>query len=328
MSAEIRITNRDGVWIIDVLESAQTPAPVFSPHGQSSSGQQASPLGSGPDNPPILGGMPSMPGSSRPMIIGPIYLKGGIGCPGMPGGQASPIGTGPDNPPILGGMPPTPGSSGPIILGPIIFDGGCSGQAVSTPALGKKAAAVSVNPPANPAEPHGIAQRQPFEMEWQELQEWCWAAVAVSVRKYLNGDVPNWTQPSLATPVLRAEHQISPAVDCDANPDLCDFGAALDDAALQTGNLAPQGTLVDQFLTFESIVKWVDQKMPIGARIAWFGGGAHFIAIDGYRDAGAAGKMVHIQDPFFGPALLSYDDLVSNYPPGGVWQDTYLFKVA
>jgi hypothetical protein len=164
------------------------------------------------------------------------------------------------------------------------------------------------------------------KMEKQKHTNWCWAAVAVSMHRFLNPGQGNWSQDSLATPVLRSENQIPAGVDCTATPLLCDITAGLDDALAITGDLRPNGFLENQHLTFDGIKKAVTAKLPVGARITWYGGGAHFLAIDGYREFVSGPPMVHVLDPHDGPSYQYYDDLVTDYPPGGNWQDTYLVK--
>jgi hypothetical protein len=185
-----------------------------------------------------------------------------------------------------------------------------------------------VNPPRKSL----IAERfagsnLPFAMQVQQEPDWCWAAVAVSINDFLfPKPQPTWEQKTLATPVLRLERQISNTIDCSATPDQCNYGAALDDALAKTGDLLAGGTLLNQHLVFSSITAWIDQDTPIAARIVWFIAGAHFIALDGYRVLDSGEQMVHVQDPLYGPSFQAYDDLVNDYPPGGVWQDTYLIQ--
>jgi len=161
-------------------------------------------------------------------------------------------------------------------------------------------------------------------MEKQEHTNWCWAAVAVSIHRFLDPGQGNWSQDSLATPVLRSENEITAGVDCTATPLLCDIPAGLDDALAITGNL--RRFLENQHLTFNGIKDALAAKVPVAARVTWYGGGAHFIAIDGYREFLSGERQVHVLDPQHGPSYQYYDDLVSDYPPGGNWQDTYLVK--
>jgi hypothetical protein len=162
-----------------------------------------------------------------------------------------------------------------------------------------------------------------MQMERQQESNWCWAAVAVSVHNFLNAN-SGITQGELATKVLDMEKQIPSGVDCSKTPGLCNCSAGLDDALTEAGNLKLRGFLQNQFLLFDSIKRWVNADLPVGARIVWFGDGAHFIVLDGYREFNSGEQLVHVQDPLYGPSYQDYQDLVNDYPPGGNWQDTYL----
>jgi len=165
-----------------------------------------------------------------------------------------------------------------------------------------------------------------FEMQEQQEHLWCWAAVAVSIHQFLDPAQANlWTQETLATKVLEHEGQITSKIDCSQTPDKCNFAARLDDALSITGNLAPQGG-VNGILSFENLTQWIDQHLPVCARIVWFGGNAHFIALDAYEVFSSGAQLVHVQDPAEGPSYQLYEDLVEDYPPGGSWQNTILVK--
>jgi hypothetical protein len=164
-----------------------------------------------------------------------------------------------------------------------------------------------------------------FTMQPQQEDNWCWAAVAVSINNFLDsGSATPWTQESLATNVLQKDGKIAATVDCTATPGLCDFTAALNDAFTATHNLA--GSFDNGHLDFDSIKGWIEAGFPICAQIDWFGGGAHAIALDGYQEYASGAQAVVVQDPFYGPSLQFYDDLVSDYPPGGTWAETFTVK--
>jgi hypothetical protein len=161
-------------------------------------------------------------------------------------------------------------------------------------------------------------------MQVQQEDEWCWAAVAVSISCYLDPDSePAWTQATLATKVLQEEGKISAAVNCSENPDLCDCPASLTDALTATGNFSQ--TLAAP-LSFASLKQQIDNGMPVCAQIDWFDGGAHAIALDGYRMYTSGAQAVLVQDPLNQSGFHFYDDLVNDYPPGGTWAATFLVK--
>jgi hypothetical protein len=219
------------------------------------------------------------------------------------------------------------GSGGPVVIGPIVI-GGYSGQASAStdpPAI-SGAQVTTLSPPAGVS----TAGRAPtFNMQDQDESDWCWAAVAVSINAYLDpvqGNIaPTWTQASLATQVLEQELQWNPPVDCSADPDQkCDQPAGLDDALTITKNLMPNGALFNSFLDFASIKAWIDQQLPLGARILWPHGGAHFIALAGYLEFVSGEQKVVVQDPLYGPSIQDYSSLRGEYIYRGTWNDTYL----
>jgi hypothetical protein len=164
-----------------------------------------------------------------------------------------------------------------------------------------------------------------MQMEKQQQTNWCWAAVAVSVHNFLDPG-SGLTQGEIATPVLRDAREISRGVDCTATPGLCNIRAALHVALTITGNLETDGYLRGERLLFRNVKNWVDADLPVGARIVWATGGAHFVVLDGYREFQSGAQQVHVRDPLYGPSFQFFEDFVADYPPGGNWQDTYLMK--
>jgi hypothetical protein len=163
-----------------------------------------------------------------------------------------------------------------------------------------------------------------FVMQVQQEDEWCWAAVAVSIHSYLNPDSePAWTQATLATKVLQEEGTIPATVNCSVSPDLCDCTAPLSTAFTTTGNFSKT---VAAPLSFASLKQQLDNGIPVCAQIDWFDGGAHAIALDGYQIYTSGEQAVVVQDPLNRPSIQFYEDLVSDYPPGGTWSNTFLVK--
>lgn len=170
-------------------------------------------------------------------------------------------------------------------------------------------------------------------MQPQLETEWCWAAVAVSVHQFLDPASPiAWTQAALATKVVTLENPLMAGIDCSQTPDACNLPAKLDDALRIIGNLAAQGVLENEFLTFDNLTQFIDQAppLPVCARIVWNSGGAHFIALDGYRVFSSGVQQVHVQDPLYGPSYQFFNANVgmdySTSAGMGIWQDTYLVK--
>ncbi len=289
--------------------------------------------------------------SGDPLVIGPIVITGGLpvdsdGPTGGGGGgrNSGPGSGGRHSGPGTGGggggrnSGPGPGGGGPmsgggyaypIIIGPIVIGSGYSDQdSASTDPPEPSPQMLSLNPPIGvEMTPRGGS----FDMQPQIEGEWCWAAVAVSMFNYLNpnpGTVGDkWDQSSLATAVLAKEMQWNPPVNCSKDPTrMCDVPARLDTALSVTKNLAPDGARVNCYLDFASIRNWLNQLLPVGARMLWPSGGAHFIVLSGYQEFDDGSQLVLVQDPLYGPSFQDFDALQGHYLYGGRWQDTYLVQ--
>jgi len=297
-----------------------------------------------------------------PVVIGPIVISGGgfSGSDGSLGGNGKSSGTasggnGKSASTASGGNGKSSGTGSggdgkssstasgggsthggcccaPVVIGPIVISG-CSGMGTASdpaaigPGACGSSTAVSVNPPTGPVDP--VAR--PFTMQIQEETYWCWAAVAVSINAFLNPppatQLATWTQPTLATQVLAT--QLYPPVDCANDPNQrCDRPARLDVALTITQNLRPSGALFGEHLTFESLQSWIAAQLPVGARIQWCGGGAHFIALYGCKVSSSGRQFVYVLDPSptanASPGCWDYDALVEDYEQAGFWDDTYL----
>jgi hypothetical protein len=287
-------------------------------------------------------------------VIGPIVIDGSGMQSGMQGqsgqggsGPAAPPGntggSGPAAPPgnTGGSGPAAPpgntgggghgsgsgsGSSAPVVIGPIVITGSGLGAASSGASMGSKA--VTVNPPAPTDEL--IKHKLPaFTMQPQQETNWCWAALAVSINDFLDPESdPTWTQAKLATQLLIDQGIKSPGCIDRPKSRICNRPEALDVALAITENLRQSGAMFNQHLTFDCIQNWVKARFPVGARIVWWDGGAHFVALDGCKVTASGHRLVHVQDPndnpTSSPGFLDYDTLVEDYGEAGYWNDTYL----
>jgi hypothetical protein len=65
------------------------------------------------------------------------------------------------------------------------------------------------------------------------------------------------------------------------------------------------------------------RSLPVGVRIAWSGGGAHFVAVTGSVNSSG---LVHVQDPIYGTSDITYSTLSTVYQGTGSWTHTYFSK--
>jgi hypothetical protein len=223
------------------------------------------------------------------------------------------------------------------VIGPIVFTGCCSGQAAASPDSGG-VRQVTVNPSPSLYSTSAARAGKHFKMEQQKQTNWCWAAVAVSVHKFL-GSSGQFDQAKVATDVLGA------GLDCTtplqaASTTQCNQAEPLTAALNQTKNL--QEYLPNSYLSFQCLQNWSNARIPVCARIVWYGGGAHFIALLGAMVLASGQKRVHVHDPappappnaqrvtYTAPSVWDYDALVNHYHTKGVrgvwgsWHDSYL----
>jgi hypothetical protein len=152
-----------------------------------------------------------------------------------------------------------------------------------------------------------------FPMQHQLYNEWCWAATTTSMDHYYNPD-STLTQ-------CHVVNQQKGRSDCCSNGGSSDCnqpghtGDALDAINRldhHDGSAASYATVVQQTALFT----------PIAMRIGWSGGGGHAIVASGYEH----NSMVVIDDPWYGPSVVTYHTLLGTYHGSGTWTDSYYTK--
>ena len=148
-----------------------------------------------------------------------------------------------------------------------------------------------------------------FRMEDQFNQNWCWAAVSVSVRRSYDATTP-LTQCSTANMTLNR-------TDCCTipTPDTCNVPASLGNALSVTKSLGSSGPGV---LPFDMLGNDIAAQRCVCYRIAWLGGGAHFVVVYGAARKVVSGSIVDwvfVDDPwpYQGPSDMSYLEFVRGY---------------
>ena len=167
------------------------------------------------------------------------------------------------------------------------------------------------------------AQGAVFVMQQQQESEWCWAAVSQAIKTFFS-PTSALTQCTIAHPVLTMEQSIPAGTNCCENPTACNVPATLQDALKVTQNL---NLIVDSSVSFEQVKSELSDGHPIGVRIQWSNGSAHFIAIDGYREFSSGEQQVLVADPLMpdgSASYIDYDDLLDFYDQDGTWSATFL----
>ena len=151
-----------------------------------------------------------------------------------------------------------------------------------------------------------------FTMQPQQQTQWCWAANSVSVNLYYDA-ARGQTQCAVANTAMGQSTCCA-----DGSTPQCNQPWFLDQALQIVGNLnawsSGQATLA-------AIKSEIDQCRPFCLRIAWNGGGGHFVTVYGYSN-----RKLTIADPFYGNSVVAYATFPGSYQGGGSWTDNYTTK--
>jgi hypothetical protein len=155
-------------------------------------------------------------------------------------------------------------------------------------------------------------RRVGLAVETQLHSQWCWAACSTSVSRFFDAGSA-WTQCTVANAELGRDGCCQ-----DGATDDCDVQWYLDRALSRTGNLA---TWAGGTVPLRTIRAQLDAGRPVGARIAWAGGGGHFVMISGCLDD--ATSMLEVRDPIYGRTEINIANFASSYQGTGSWTHTY-----
>jgi len=150
----------------------------------------------------------------------------------------------------------------------------------------------------------------PFTMQSQQQTNWCWAAVGTSVGLFF--ETGSWTQCDTATGCLGG------GKDCCKNPGPCNVYGFLDQSLTYTKSF---DSMTSSTTPLSEIEQKINSNKPVCTRVAWNGGGAHFMAITGYD-----GSKIVIQDSIYGTTVMNYSSYPASYKGGGSWTHSYYCK--
>jgi len=146
----------------------------------------------------------------------------------------------------------------------------------------------------------------------QEQSNWCWAGTSVAVSHYYKPD-STFTQCSVASAELGLSCCNSPL------PSGCNVPWYLDKALTRVADFDHITFTAETDATITSQIK---AGTPLGVRVAWSGGGAHFIIVIG----GGPNDMVQVRDPIYGDSYIPYNTLKTSYQGSGTWTHSYFTK--
>ena len=160
----------------------------------------------------------------------------------------------------------------------------------------------------------------PVIMQHQQGNNWCWAAVSVSIANYYTAD--SATQCDVASKELRLG--CCPERPGDPCPGNCDVPWQLNLALKRVGHL---DSTLGQAATFAAVQAEINSQQPIGCHITWVLGSGHFVAITGWSLGASGTSYVDIKDPFYGPTTLPFSQFSTAYQKSGdSWDYTYFTK--
>jgi len=151
-----------------------------------------------------------------------------------------------------------------------------------------------------------------FTRQQQQQSQWCWAAVSVSVNLYYH-PASGQTQCAVANVAMNQ-------TTCCQNGGTaqCNQPWFLDQALQIVGNLNAWSPGKAALATVKAEI---NASRPFCLRIAWNGGGGHFVTVYGYW-----GQAINIADPWYGNSVVQYAPFPSAYQGGGAWTDNYTTK--
>jgi len=154
----------------------------------------------------------------------------------------------------------------------------------------------------------------PLVMQIQEKSQWCWAAVASSIKDfYATGAMAQCA-------IASAELGLACCPTASAAPG-CNVPWYLDRALRRVGHLDRMTFTSESFATVQLEV---NGGRPLCARIAWSGSGAHFVGLGGWSLDHIGTQYIDVHDPFYGFTTATYTSFLTSYrAPGDTWTHSY-----
>ena len=167
-----------------------------------------------------------------------------------------------------------------------------------------------------------------YPLDPQQESEWCWAAVAQSVARYVDPQ-SKITQCAIANKVAAKKGASKNKPNCctTADSSTCNCPQKLTDALDTLGEKTVSPLrIINRPLSFQELKQELDAELPVCIRIAWEGGGAHFVVITGYGRLTSGAQHVDVADPLYPDCTIDYEELRNAYHGDGQWTHSYLLK--
>jgi hypothetical protein len=158
-----------------------------------------------------------------------------------------------------------------------------------------------------------------FSVQTQLQSQWCWAAVSTSVAVFFGST--GWSQCQVAA------DELNPLDCCGADASTgCNIPWYLDTALQRVGHFGRMDASSEPFTVVQGEI---NGGRPLGCRIQWVGGGAHFVALGGWSSATDGTEYVDVYDPYYGFVQATYNSFVSSYRTSGDdWTHSYFVIAA
>lgn len=152
-----------------------------------------------------------------------------------------------------------------------------------------------------------------FTMQPQQLSNWCWSAVSVSVAEFYNA--ASWPQQC----DLVSQELGQTCCPAGTNPAACDVPWYLDRALQRVGHL---NNWTNGSFPMAAIQPEINGNRPLAVRIGWNSGGGHFVVLSGFSSS-PAGDFVTVEDPIYGQSTLLLSTFQTAYQGSGSWTHSY-----
>lgn len=151
-----------------------------------------------------------------------------------------------------------------------------------------------------------------YELQPQEQDQWCWAAVAQSIA-VLYDRKTRWKLQCVIAGHVLGRHCCT-----TESPNPCNEPQHLEHV-LQSLGLPCESDMGAKSL--EEIAQEIDAGHPVACYIELHRGGAHYVVICGYD---LARGVVFVKDPFFGDSVVDHEVFCAFYQGVGGWTKYFL----
>lgn len=166
----------------------------------------------------------------------------------------------------------------------------------------------------------GFGTTLAFNLQFQEADFWCWAAVASSVSKsYKAGS--SWTQCAIANAVLP-----NTGNSCCVNKTspVCNRMWKLETALDQTQNFQSMKFAPATFPEIQAAIR--DNRRFLACGILWADATGHFVTLYGFSIDPTGIQWVAVADPKYGYSEYTYTSFLNHYRGAGSWRVSYLTR--